>query len=201
MSLFDRFFRKGRSRRHGVDLPELLACLETALPAADVDVDRAPLLGRFAERCREAGLNPLSLEEMMAASAGLDVEGWRRLALAVAALERADVREALTAQRALGPLFREAFVGLAAETPHLTLELLRASPVRREELARQLVLRLGAHVAGESDEQFREQLERLDHGTVLSEVERARIVAEEHEEYLRRLQEEQETLRPRRGKW
>jgi hypothetical protein len=202
MSLFERFFGKGRSRRHAVDLAALLACLEAALPTVlGQEIDTALLCRRFSGHCQDVGLSPLTPGEFAEASAGLDAEGRRRLALAIAALDRPDVRAALTTQRSLGKSFGEAFVGLAAETSQLSIDLLRTSPLRREELARHFLLRLGAHVEGESDQEFRERLERLDYGTVLSEAERARIIAEEHADYLRRLQEEQESLRPRRGKW
>jgi hypothetical protein len=204
MSLTDRQFgRKGR-------LPPLdLALLRAGLAdgvarSAGRHAEPELVRARFADRCRDAGLLPLTPEEFDALADGLDEEAWRRLALLVGALDLEAVRgalPALAAGRPLGGLVDEAFAGLARATPLLTLELLRQSPLRVEELARRFIAALGAAVRGESGQVSRQRLERLDYGRLLAEAERAKEAAAGRMEQLRALQEEQEQRRPRRGKW
>jgi hypothetical protein len=95
---------------------------------------------------------------------------------------------------------RTAFVGLARELPLLTMELLRQSELRIEEFARNFIARLGATVAGETPQQSRDRLHRLDYARLLEEAEQAKVSAEERMEYIRKLQEEQDK-KTRRGKW
>jgi hypothetical protein len=133
---------------------------------------------------------------------GLDAEAWRRLALVVAALDCDDVRRVLPGllARPVEAQVRRAFVDFARSTELLTLDLLRQSPHRVEEFARGWLDRLGASVEGETEEQSRERLARLDYGRLLAEAERARQEAEGRMEYLKKLQE-QAGRRARRGKW
>jgi hypothetical protein len=159
---------------------------------------------RFADRCRDAGLEPLMPEEFDKLTDGLDAEAWGRLALLVGALDLEAVRSvlpALTMARPLTELVKTAFAGLARETPLLTLELLRQSPLRVEELARRFIAELGAAVRGESPQVSSQRLARLDYGQLLAEAERAKQAAAGRVEQLRKLQDEREKRRPRRGKW
>jgi hypothetical protein len=112
-----------------------------------------------------------------------------------------DALPRLVGENGLARQLEEAFVGLARSTPLLTMELLRQGQLRVEEFARHFLARLGAQVAGETAAQSRERLERLDYEGLLAEAERARDSAEGRMDYLRRLQEEQDRRRPRRGKW
>jgi hypothetical protein len=204
MSLTERLFG-GKGRRPHLDLGVLQAGLAGAVARyAGHPAESELVRARLADRCRDAGVLPLTPEEFDARAAGLDEEAWRRLALLVGALDLEAVRGALPVLvpgRPLGELVGEAFVGLARETPLLTLELLRQSPLRVEELARRFIAALGAAVRGESEPVSRRRLERLDYGRLLAEAERAREAAAGRMEQLRALQEEQERLRPRRGKW
>lgn len=204
MSLTNRLFgRKGGAPQ--LDPAALQAFLSNAVSAcagrpAEADLVRA----RFADRCRDAGLEPLLPEEFDALAGGLDTEAWSRLALLVATLDLEAVRSALAVLAAVRPLVdltRAAFADLARETPLLTLELLRQSPLRVEELARRFIAELGAGVRGETPQVSRERLARLDYGKLLAEAERAKQAAADRVEKLRKLQEEQEKRRPRRGKW
>jgi hypothetical protein len=204
MSLSERLFgRKGGLPQ--LDLAGLQASLaDAASRIAGRDAEPDLVRARLADRSRDAGLEPLLPEEFDAMTAGFDEEAWRRLALLVGALDLDGVRGALpelAARRPLAALVGTAFAGVAKETSLLTLELLRQSPLRVEELARRFVAGLGALVGGESAEVSRQRLERLDYGRLLAEAERAKQAAEERAERLRRLQEEQEQRRPRRGKW
>ncbi len=204
MSLSDRLFGRKKGMPQ-LDLAVLQAHLTEATTryagaAIELDLVRA----RLADRCRDAGIKPLLPDEFNVMAGRLDEEAGRRLALLVSTLDLGGVREALAVLAVrwpLGELVRAAFTGVARETPLLTLPLLRQSPLRVEELARRFLAGLGASVQGESAAVSRQRLERLDYGRLLAEAERAKEAAADRIEHLRRLQEEQEQRRPRRGKW
>jgi hypothetical protein len=73
--------------------------------------------------------------------------------------------------------------------------------LRVEELARRLLAVLGASVVGESAEESKKTLHRLDYARLLAEAEQAKIAAAGRAEKLKKLQDEQEQRRARRGKW
>jgi hypothetical protein len=204
MSLRERLFgRKGRP-------PDLdLAVLQTQLAGAvsrhaGRPIEAELFRARLADGCRDAGVPPLLPEELDALVRELDEEAWRRLAVLTSALDLEAVRGvlgALAEVRPLAELVDAAFAGLTRRTPLLTLELLRQSRLRVEELARKFAAGLGAALAGESPQESRRQLERLDYERLLAQAERAKEAARERAERLRKLQDEQERTRPRRGKW
>jgi hypothetical protein len=167
----------------------------------DADLVRA----RLADGCRVAVLPPLLPTEFDALAVELDEEAWRRLAILIGLLDLDEVRAALaglsSGNSALEKLLAAAFVGLARQTSLLTLELLRQSPLRVEELARKFVAALGAGVRGEAARVSQQRLKRLDYGRLLAEAEQARQSAAERVEKLRKLQEEHQKRGPRRGKW
>jgi hypothetical protein len=203
MPLIDRLMRRGGPAP--LDLAALRARLSAGVTqwagrAPDPDLVRA----RLADGCRDAGLNPPTPEEVEAMVSRLDDEGWRRLAVLAGAFDLEAVRAVLAVlavSRPLAELVEVALVGLARCTPLLTCDLLRQSPLRVEELARKFAARLGAAVQGESAQESRRRLERLDYERLLNEAERARAAAEKQAQRLRQLQDEQEQNRPRRGKW
>jgi hypothetical protein len=205
MALVDRIFRRGGAGPPEVDLPALQACLTAGVVwwvgrPPDPDLVRA----RLADGCRDAGLDPPTLEAVTAMVARLDDEGWQRLAVLTGALDVKDVRDALavlTAAQPPGELLEIAFVVLARSASLLTLELLRQSPLRVEELARRFLARLGAAVRGESKSESCERLKRLDYERLLAEAERAKTAAADRLQELQRRQDEQEQMRSRRGKW
>jgi len=206
MAIRDWFRKRPRGRPAvEVTLPPLEAVLAAAVPCLEKVVAEPDLLrARLADAYRDGQLEPPLPETFDARTADLDAEGWRRLALAVTALDHAPLRATLPRLVRDGDTTRqmeEAFIGLALATSLLTMELLRQGPLRVEEFARQLLARLGAQVAGETVEHSRERLERLDYECLLSEAERARESAEGRMDYLRKLQEEKDRRRPRRGKW
>jgi hypothetical protein len=207
MSLADRFFRKARGPGGTVELDlDLLRArfAEGSTRLAGRAVDPDLVRARLADCSRDLGLLPLLPSEGVTRTRDLDEEGWRRLALAVSGLELPAVRQALAPASAV-PGFvgqvHDALIGLARELSLLTTDLLRQGPLRVEEFARQFVTRLGALVKGEAPDESRRRLQRLDYARLLAEAERAKLSAEERMEYLRKLQEEQEARRPRRGKW
>ncbi|MDC0744370.1 hypothetical protein [Polyangium mundeleinium] len=164
-----------------LDLAQILAALGQVLaeiePAAlDVDVARAKL----ADLCRDLAIEPVDPLELDPLAAGLDRSAIERLALLVLVLERRGIPEP-----ALKRIFegrartaaREGIFDVARGSGLVTLDLLRGSPLRREELARRLILGLGASVAGESLAEARAALERLDYGRLMAEAERARRAA------------------------
>lgn len=204
MSLTDRLFgRKGGAPR--LVLGELQTLLNAAVVRrAGCAVVAALQFARLADRCRDAGVTPLLPEEFDALTRRLDGEAWGRLALLIECLELKRLRDALpilVSVRSLSELVKNAFTELARQTPLLTLELLRQSPLRVEELARRFVAELGATIDGETPQVSQQRLARLDYGQVLAEAERAKEAAAERVEQLRRLQQERESRRPRRGKW
>jgi hypothetical protein len=167
---------------------------------ADRDLVRA----RLADGCRDAGVTPPTPGEFDARVAGLDDAAWGRLGALAFALDLSDLRAALAALADARPaveLLGAGFAEVARRTPLLTLELLGRGPLRVEELARRLLAGLGAAVRGESARASQERLRRLDYEGLLAEAERAKESAAGRLAALKRLQDEQEQRRPRRGKW
>jgi hypothetical protein len=165
----------------------------------DLDLTRA----RLADRCRDAGLIPVLPEEFNRAAHGLDAEGQRRLAALVATLDLEPVRATLAQLANTWPVHQvvsAAFTGLAQDTPLLTIDVLAQSEQRLEELTRRFLAAIRASVIGESAEESKKRLHRLDYGRLLAEAEKARESAADRAERLRKLQEEQELRRGRRGK-
>jgi hypothetical protein len=180
------------------ELDALLAALAGDRPDADV------VCARLADKCRDMDLAPADPGELRDLTRALDEGGWRRLwLLTVAASHDAlgPSLPAIAAARGARELVHAGFVGVAAGTPLLTIDLLRQSSLRLEELARRWLAALGAGVEGESAEESRAALERLDYGRLLAEVERAKLSAEERAAYLKKLQEAHDAALPQRGKW
>jgi hypothetical protein len=166
-------------------------------------VDPDLLRARLADRCRDAALQPAPPDVVAAMLGELDTESLRRLALVTSALNLDEVRAAAPWRLAHGPIeerVRGCFVEFARGSDLLTMELLRQSPLRVGEFARKLLVVLGLRVAGESAEESRLRLERLDYGRLLAEAERAKEAAEPRLAALRKLQEEREKRRAGRGK-
>jgi hypothetical protein len=199
VSLTERLF--GRPAGVKLDLAAVQARLADSVRRAgdaDPDLTRA----RLADGCRDAAVAPALPEEFDAAVKGLDGEGWRRLAVLVGTLDLTPVRAALPQLPAgrSGAEAVAAFAGVARGTPLLTIEVLEQSELRVEELARRLLAEFGAAVAGETADESKKKLHRLDYGRLLAEAEQARQAAAERAERLKKLQDEQEQRRSRRGK-
>ncbi len=137
------------------------------------DVARA----KFADICRDLGIEPLDPLEMDSISGNLDRAGWERFSLLVLVLERFAIPKDLLRRIFQGRLrtaVREGLVEVARASELVTMEKLRDGPLRREELTRRLILGLGASVAGENMPEARAALERLDYGRLMAEAERAK---------------------------
>jgi hypothetical protein len=183
-------------------LLELAALLEAiAGERPDPDVVRA----RLADTFRDLEADPIDPAEFDALAQGLDEGGWARLWLATLGASQGVLGPALpvlVARRGVPDLVRTGFIGFAAGSPLLTIDLLRQSPLRLEELTRRwLFMGLGALVEGEPPEVSFLALQRLDYARLLAEVDRARLSAEDRVAYLKKLQETRDASLPRRGKW
>jgi len=205
MPIADWFRKRPNGRATvAIDLGPLEAALAEIVPRLEnAEVEPDLVRARLADGYRDAGVNPPVPDAFDKLVPDLDAEAWRRLALAVCALNLPEVCATvpgLVGNAGAIAQVKEAFVGLALATPLLTMTLLRQSPLRVEEFARHFLARLGTAVSGETAAQSRERLERLDYGRLLAEAERAKVSAEERMEYLRQLQEDQ-ARRARRGKW
>jgi hypothetical protein len=200
VSLTNRLF--GRASETKLDLAPIVAKLSEAVRACtapDLDLHRA----RLADQFRTANLLPVLPEEFDRAAARLDGEAQRRLAVLVALLDLDPVRAVLAQLAgtwAVSQIVSVVFTGLAEDTPLLTLEVLSQSEQRAEELARRFLATIRAGVVGESPEESKTRLHKLDYGRLLEEAEKARKAAADRAERLRQLQEQQER-RGRRGKW
>jgi hypothetical protein len=182
----------------------LVGRIQDAAPALEArDVEAALVQARLADHYRDIGLAPPDAREFERRASDLDVDGWRRLALAVATLDDADLRGALAVIAPRLPVGVQAYrglLGLARETAPLTVALVRQSASRAEEFARHLSMRLGVGIAGETEAESRARLNALDYKRLLAEAEQAKAAAEEKMERLRQRQEVAEGRR-RRGKW
>jgi len=84
----------------------------------------------------------------------------------------------------------------------LDFDVLANSDVRLEELSRHFCASWTINIEGESAAASAKRLHQIDFGRLMKEADAARSSAEERMAYLRKLQEEEEeTRRPRRGKW
>lgn len=206
MAIIDWFRRAIKlPNRPTVDLETLQAHWSVRVPVLQNQIiDRELLLAQLADHYRAIAVLPPLPEEMTQLTADLGDEDWRRFALVVSSLEnpyfRNDLR-VLLGDRGSTEQIRETYVGTARDNPLLTMELLHQSHFRIEELARSFLARLGASIEGESDRDSLNRLQRLDYAALLAEAERAKESAEERMAYIRQLEEEQESRRPRRGKW
>lgn len=205
MALADWLSRRSGFSSGRVDVPLhfLRVWLENTVPKWQHETPDMELLrAQVADRYRDMNRLPMYPSEFDELVTTFDLESRRRFALAVGTLELDEFRDAvsrLLGQREVVVQVREAFAGVAQQCDKLTLEVLRLSPVRIEEFARRLLFLLGADIAGESSEQSRQMLEKIDYNKLLKEAEEAKNSAESRLNELRKQQAQQE--RTRRGKW
>jgi hypothetical protein len=184
-------------------LEHLIARIRDQAPALESrEVESALVHARLADQYRDLGLAPPDVAGFERRAANLDVEGWRRLALAVATLEDLELRAALLAiapQVPVAAQVESGFLGVAIETAPLTVALVRQSAIRAQEFGRHLAMRLGIGIAGESREQSRARLDALDYKRLLTDADVAKAAAHEKMERLRKRQIDAD-MRRRRGK-
>lgn len=204
MSIFDRF-RGNKDARIEVALPVAVSAVGAAVPVFEGrDVDAALVRARLADLCRDADVEPVEPAAFDASTHELAPEGWRRLAVLTAALDQAELWAAVgaAARRRSAVDVIGALVTTARERGLLDLEVLRKSPFRVEELTRAALEGARVAVVGESREQSRVALERLDYARLLAEAEVARRAAEDRMKALKKAQEEEDKKRRAgRGKW
>jgi hypothetical protein len=201
MSIFDRL----RPARTELALAAVIELLVDAVGAFEAgEIDAALLRAQFADRCRDAGLAPVAPEGFDAAVQALDVEAWRRLSALAALANRPEVGAVLAGilrQRGAAAGL-EAMIGVVRGKQLLTMAVLRASPLRVEELARAWLGGLGIAIAGETAAQSTAALSRLDYERLLAQAEQARLAAVGRMNQLKQAQDEDDKARePRRGKW
>lgn len=195
----------GKATVH-LELPALCRLLAAALPALEKKTIQPDLVrARLADRFRDAGVEPMDPDKLLPLAEPLNrsEDAWRRLALVVEVLGAPELRAALPALLGPGPADRrvmEGFVFFALETRRLTLDVLRQSPLRLEELARRWVLRMEAGIAGEPGHGDPERLRRLNYELLLHEAEGAKLEAEQRQQEIKKLQRQQD-MRTRRGQW
>ncbi|HEX3758138.1 MAG TPA: hypothetical protein VHW23_05510, partial [Kofleriaceae bacterium] len=86
MSIFDRLRTGTKAGPVELALPPVLAVAREAVERFEhAEIDAALLRAQLADRCRDAGVEPITREALDAQVRELDGEGWRRLA-ALAAL-------------------------------------------------------------------------------------------------------------------
>jgi hypothetical protein len=201
VSLTNRLF--GRSAETKLDLALIQGKVLQSVRASgppDIDLTRA----RLADHYRSANILPVLPEEFDRAAERLDTEGQRRLAVLVSLLDLEQVRAVVAQLAGTWPVYQivsVVFTGLAEDTPLLSIEVLNQSEQRVEELARRFLSSVRAGVIGESAEESKKRLHKLDYARLLDEAAKARASAAERAERLRQLQEQQEQRRGRRGKW
>jgi hypothetical protein len=185
-------------------LAHLVDRVRDAAPALEArDVEAALVRARLADHYRDLGLLPPDAADFERQALDLDIEGWRRLALAVATFDDAELRAALAALAPRVPVavqVESGLLGMARETGPLTVALVRQSAVRAEEFARHLAQRLGLGIVGETGRESQTRLYVLDYRRLLAEAEQAKAAAHEKMERLRQRQSEADNRR-RRGKW
>ena len=204
MSLFQRF-RGGKesATAPAVSLPEVVGELQqAAIGLLPRPLDEELLLARLADGLRRHGLAPPPVAETAGLTATLDEDGRQRAALLGALLDGAAmsaVWPALGPGGQGGPIIARGILPVARKKRLLTLELVRQSELRAEELARALLAELGAAIVGESAKVSQQQLAELDYERLLSQADQARREAEKRLEELRKLQDQ--SPGGRRGKW
>lgn len=206
MSIFDRIFgaSKGSGTVEVPVAPVVAAMARAASQFETVDVDAALVAARLGDRCRDASVEPIDTEAFDVASRAFDAQAWRRLAVLTTALDqpelRAGIESALAARGATEVV--GALIATAKTKTRLDMGVLCRSPLRVEELARDLLARVNAPIEGETREQSRAALERLDYERLLALADQARDAARQRMDYLKKAQEEDDKARrPRRGKW
>lgn len=210
MGLFDRVRgRKESGEPHdsapeaAVDLGPLVERVARLVPLHErAAPDLALFRARLGDRFRDRGVAPIPSAAWEERVSGLDDEACRRLGLLVGMLESDELGRALPgalAHEDAETWLERALVVVARHSAPLTFEVLRASPIRVEELVRRFLAHFPVAIRGETAAESVARLDRLDYGKLLEEAERAKKAAED-KGYLKKLQKEDDARRVRRGK-
>lgn len=163
------------------------------------EIDMHLLRAQFADRCRDCSVMPVKPDEFGNIVEACEKENQKRIAISVHALSDDDTRTAAFLKRT-GEQVIQSFVQFSEQTRLLTTEILNDSALRREEFIRHFAAFFAAGISGESAEESKQRLERIDYRKLLAEAEKAKASAEDQLAYLRKLQEEQEEQYAPRGK-
>lgn len=175
----------------GLPLVEVLAALDAILAEHD-GARPEPLCvrARIADWFRRRGRDPMDAIRFTEMSADLDGDGWQRLALIEGMMGAPAVRATLAALLRESPaesIVSRGMLEVACQLRLLTLEALRKSAHRREELARAWIYALGLPIAGEnSDTSARHRL-RLDFARTLDAQRETQDEACARKDYLEHL--------------
>ena len=185
-----------------IDLDELITTMGQSIDAWRFQ-EHPKLLCRakFADICRDCSLVPVSgsvfssewdrFDEQATKRFGLALSGFRIEAPLFALQENSDAKVGL-----------QKVSSLATEHDQLTLDVLVRSDVRLEELARHFCAKWQLPIANETPEASANRLYDIDFGRLMREANDAKTSAKDRMAYLKELQKEQEeSRRPRRGKW
>lgn len=206
--MFGRF-RKSKSPKGSikpVNIDEVITTLGSASTDWESRVVFPELIrARLADVCRDASIRPASASAFRERWQPLDEAHQRRFGLLLSACDLEGVQQRFAqwsgnhdANNPLLALFHTLTTGL----PLLTVDVVSQSDIRLEELARHFCYHAGLSIEGETDEASSTRLNEIDFARLISEADVARSSAEDRMAYLRKMQEEQEqTRRPRRGKW
>lgn len=205
--MFERLRKlMGHESTISVDVDELIAifgpsCGVIEMHPVHPELQRA----KVADLCRDVGLRPASEREFSERWQSYDDEHQRRFALLIfgfrakGAAQR--MRQMSVARPDQNPVFN-VLHELTVELSLLTVSMLGESDVRLEEFARHFCQGIGVGINGESAEESTRRLQAIDFKRLTQEAETARASAQDRLAYLKKMQDEQEqTRRPRRGKW
>jgi hypothetical protein len=206
MSIFDR--KKpppAPPETKPVALATAVAAIKEAVQLLEhAEIDAVLLRAQLADHCRDADTAPLDHAAFAAVAAELDGEAWRRLAALATLWDHPELGALVGAgvrRRGAGPSFG-VMLAVVRGKRLLTMELLRMSALRVEELTRAGLAAFGIAIAGETPAQSAIALARLDYERLLAEAEKARKAAEGRIAQLEKAQDEEDKARaPRRGKW
>ncbi len=186
------------------DLEHVVSRVRDAAPVFEArDIEVALLHARLADHYRDLELVPPEAAEFERTASDLDVEGWRRLAVAVATLDDTGLRAALAARAPwmdVSAQVQSGFLELARDIAPMTVALMRQSTLRAEEFARNFACASGLGSSGKAASSLARGCMRLDYKRLLAEAEQAKAAAHEKMERLRKRQLESD-LRRRRGKF
>jgi hypothetical protein len=188
-----------------IELDSLIAAFGQGADFWDSQLEPGVLVrARLADACRDVRIRPISESQFLACWNSFDDEHRLRFCLFSAALEIPEVAQRLPPLCLPGDgggvlgLLQNLTNGLKT----LTVAVLRESDIRLEEFARHFCAAWRLSIEGETAAASAARLYAIDFGRLIKEAEAARASADERLAYLRKLQEEQEqTRRPRRGKW
>jgi hypothetical protein len=205
MSLLNRITGKRRPN-FTLDLDQVIAKFGSAAPDwEERPIDFDLLRARFADACRDAKLTPMPPAEFEGLTKTLPVDAARRLAVFLSAFDLSEVQKTvllLVDQNTLQGKVLLPLVTLSNDLTLLTPKLLQQSDVRLEEFARHFCAKLEVGIEGETADHSGQRLREIDYARLMKLAEGVKLSASDRVEYLRKLQEEEEkTMRPRRGKW